>query len=149
VTTTLRDTHRFGYPSRQPAEVVAVLVDDGSARAVASVAVQEAVGRDAPVRFLQVVPTYHHDEGSGLAEDRMFRAALLALHGHPRTHSVFEVVRSDPTAAVRTRSRDAALVVVGVDEERDVPEGPSLANRCRTVASCPVQTVPIPIDPFG
>jgi hypothetical protein len=95
------------------------------------------------------VPTYHHDEGSGLAEDRMFRAALLALHGHPRTHSVFEVVRSDPTAAVRTRSRDAALVVVGVDEERDVPEGPSLANRCRTVASCPVQTVPIPIDPFG
>ncbi len=126
-----------------------MLVDDGSARAVASVAVQEAVGRDAPVRFLQVVPTYHHDEGSGLAEDRMFRAALLALHGHPRTHSVFEVVRSDPTAAVRTRSRDAALVVVGVDEERDVPEGPSLANRCRTVASCPVQTVPIPIDPFG
>ena len=126
-----------------------MLVDDGSARAVASVAVQEAVGRDAPVRFLQVVPTYHHDEGSGLAEDRMFRAALLALHGHPRTHSVFEVVRSDPAAAVRTRSRDAALVVVGVDEERDVPEGPSLANRCRTVASCPVQTVPIPIDPFG
>ena len=126
-----------------------MLVDDGSARAVASVAVQEAVGRDAPVRFLQVVPTYHHDEGSGLAEDRMFRAALLALHGHPRTHSVFEVVRSDPTAAVRTRSRDAALVVVGVDEERDVPEGPSLANRCRTVASCPVQTVPIPIDPSG
>ena len=126
-----------------------MLVDDGSARAVASVAVQEAVGRDAPVRFLQVVPSYHHDEGSGLAEDRMFRAALLALHGHPRTHSVFEVVRSDPTAAVRTRSRDAALVVVGVDEERDVPEGPSLANRCRTVASCPVQTVPIPIDPFG
>lgn len=126
-----------------------MLVDDGSARAVASVAVQEAVGRDAPVRFLQVVPTYHHDEGSGLAEDRMFRAALLALHGHPRTHSVFEVVRSDPTAAVRTRSRDAALVVVGVDEERDVPEGPSLANRCRTVASCPVQTVAIPIDPFG
>ena len=126
-----------------------MLVDDGSARAVASVAVQEAVVREAPVRFLQVVATYHHDEGSGLAEDRMFRAALLALHGHPRTHSVFEVVRSDPTAAVRTRSRDAALVVVGVDEERDVPEGPSLANRCRTVASCPVQTVPIPIDPSG
>jgi len=63
VTTTLRDTHRFGYPSRQPAEVVGVLVDDGSARAVASVAVQEAVGREAPVRFLQVVASYH-DEGS-------------------------------------------------------------------------------------
>jgi hypothetical protein len=147
VTTTLRDTHRFGYPSRQPAEVVGVLVDDGSARAVASVAVQEAVGRQAPVRFLQVVSSYHQDEGSALAEDRMFRAALLALHGHPRTHSVFEVVRSDPTAAVRTRSRDAALVVVGVDEHMDVLGGPSLASRCRSVASCPVRTVPLPTEP--
>ena len=53
VTTTLRDTHRFGYPSRQPAEVVAVLVDDGSAAAVAIVAVEEAVDREAPGLFLQ------------------------------------------------------------------------------------------------
>jgi hypothetical protein len=144
VTTTLRDTYRFGYPSPQPAEVVAVLVDDGSARAVASVAVEEAVARQAPVRFLQLVSSYHDDEGRALAEEKMFRAGLQALHGHPRTHSVFEVVRSDPTAIVRTRSRDAALVVVGVDAKRDVPGGPSLANRCRNLARCPVRTVPIP-----
>jgi hypothetical protein len=144
VTTTLRDTHRYGYPSRQPAEVVAVLLDDGSARAVAAVAVQEAVEREAPVRFLQVVSSDHDDEGRALAEDMMFRTALHALHGHPRTRSVFEVVRSDPAGVVRTRSRDAALVVVGVDEQTDVPGGPSLANRCRSVASCPVRTVPLP-----
>lgn len=144
MTTTLRDTHRSGYPSRLPAEVVAVLLDDGSARAVASVAVEEAVERQAPVRFLQLVSSYHDDEGRALAEEKMFRAGLQALHGHPRTHSVFEVVRSDPMAIVRTRSRDAALVVVGVDAKKDVPGGPSLANRCRSAATCPVQTVSIP-----
>ena len=37
----------------------------------------------------------------------------------PRTHSVFEVVRRRPTAVVRTWSRDAALVVVGVDEHEE------------------------------
>ena len=123
VTTTLRDTHRFGYTSRQPAEVVAVLVDDESARAVASVAVKEAVERQAPVRFLQVVSSYHDDEGRALAEDTMFLAGLHALHGHPRTHSVFEVVRSDPMAVVRTRSRDAALVVVGSTRRGTFREG--------------------------
>jgi hypothetical protein len=143
VATTLRDTHRFGYPSRQPAEVVAVLLDDGSALAVASVAVKEAVQRQAPVRFLQVVSSYHDDEGRSVAEEAMFRAGLHALHGHPRTHSVFEVVRRRPTAVVRTRSRDAALVVVGVDEHEETAGRRSLAERCRGVASCPVRTVPI------
>lgn len=146
MTTTLRDTHRFGYPSRQPAEVVAVLVDDGSARAVAAVAVEEAVERQAPVRFLQVISAYHDEEGRALAEEAMFRAGLRALHGHPRTHSVFEVVRSHPTATVRTRSRDAALVVVGVEEPGQGRGRRSLAERCRRVASCPVRTVPLGLD---
>jgi hypothetical protein len=141
VTTSLRDTHRFGYPSRQPAEVVAVLVDDGSARAVAAVAVEEAVERQAPVRFLQVISSYHDEEGRALAEEEMFRAGLRALHGHPRTHSVFEVVRGRPTAVVRTRTRDAALVVVGVDDQATGRGRRSLAERCRSVASCPVRTV--------
>lgn len=145
--TTLRDTNRFGYPSRQPAEVVAVLVADGSAEAVASVAVREAVQRRAPVRFLQVIPSSHDDEGRSVVEESTFRAGLRALHGHPRTHSVFEVVRRHPVNAVRTRSRDAALVVVGLDErvgENVGTSGPSsLADRCRSVASCPVRTVPI------
>ena len=160
---TLRDTRRYGYPSRQPPEVVAVLLDDGSARAVASVAVKEAVQRQAPVRFLQLVSSHNDDDGRSLAEEAMFRAGLRALHGHPRTHRVFEVVRSHPAAVVRNRSRDAALVVVGIDEpvgervgERvgkrvyesgKAPGQRSLADRCRSVASCPVRTVPIPAGP--
>ena len=160
---TLRDTRRYGYPSRQPPEVVAVLLDDGSARAVASVAVKEAVQRQAPVRFLQLISSHNDDDGRSLAEEAMFRAGLRALHGHPRTHSVFEVVRSHPAAVVRNRSRDAALVVVGIDEpvgervgERvgkrvyesgKAPGQRSLADRCRSVASCPVRTVPIPAGP--
>jgi hypothetical protein len=143
VTTTLRDTHRFGYPSRQPAEVVAVLVDDGSAAAVAIVAVEEAVDRQAPVRFLQIISSYHDEEGRALAEEAMFRAGLRALHGHPRTHSVFEVVRNRPTAVVRTRSRDAALVVVGVEAPDQGRGRRSLAERCGSVSSCPVRTVPL------
>jgi hypothetical protein len=143
--------------------VVAVLLDDGSARAVASVAVKEAVQRQAPVRFLQLVSSHNDDDGRSLAEEAMFRAGLRALHGHPRTHSVFEVVRSHPAAVVRNRSRDAALVVVAVDEpvgERvgkrvgkrvyesgKAPGQRSLADRCRSVASCPVRTVPIPAGP--
>lgn len=125
-----------------------MLVDDGSARAVASVAVQEAVQRKAPVRFLEVVSSHHDDEGRALAEEAMFRAGLHALHGHPRTHSVFEVVRRHPTIVVRTRSRDAALVVIGVDERVDKrkqsPDQCSLADLCRSVSNCPVRTVPIP-----
>jgi hypothetical protein len=144
--TTVRDTHRFGYPSRQPAEVVAVLLDDGSAQAVASVAVKEAVQRHTAVRFLQVVSSARDAEGRAVAEETMFRAGLRALHGHPRTHSVFEVVPDHPVNVVRSRSKDAALVVVGVDEGVSGPANaagrPSLADRCRGVASCPVRTVP-------
>ena len=47
MTTTAGNSHRLGYPSREPAEVVALLVDDGSAASVAAVAVQEAVARQA------------------------------------------------------------------------------------------------------
>jgi hypothetical protein len=144
VTTTVRDTRRFGYPSRQPAEIVAVLVDDGSARAVASVAVKEAVERQAPVRFLEIVSSYHDDEGRALAEETMFRVALQALHGHPRTHSVFEVVRGHTKAVLRARSRNAALVVVGVDEQTNAPRRRSLADQCQSVAVCPVRTVSVP-----
>jgi hypothetical protein len=39
MTTTARDTRCLRYPSREPAEVVALLVDDGSADSVAAVAV--------------------------------------------------------------------------------------------------------------
>jgi hypothetical protein len=141
MTTTAGNTHRLGYPSREPAEVVALLVDDGSAASVAAVAVQEAVERQAPVRFLQVVPAHLGDEARSLVEERMFRAGLHALRGHPRTASVFQVVACRPSAVLRRRSQDAALVVVGVSNEQ-APARPSLGSRCARVAGCPVRTVP-------
>jgi hypothetical protein len=127
--------------------VVAVLVNDGSAPVVASAAVTEAVRLHAPVRFLQIVASQHNDEGRSLAEEMLFRAGLRALHGHPRTPSVFEVVRSRTAAVIRTCSRDAALLVVGDDESGSGGERCSLADICRSVATCPVRAVPVPAEP--
>jgi hypothetical protein len=141
VTTTTRDTHRYGYPSRQPAEVLGLLVD-GSADRVAAVAVTEAVARQAPVRFLQVVPAHLDDEARSLAEEAMFRAGLHALRGHPRTQSVFEVVRNHTSSMIRSRSREAALMVVGVDQPQ--PGRRSLVDQCLKAAQCPVRPVPSP-----
>ena len=71
----------------------------------------------------------------------MFRAGLHALRGHSRTQSVFEVVRNHYAATVRARTRDAALIVVGLDGSQP-PGARSLAERCLRHATCPVRTVP-------
>jgi hypothetical protein len=83
MTCTAGATQRLGYPSREPAEVVALLVDDGSAASVAAVAVQEAVERQAPVRFLQVVPAHLDAEARSLVEERMFRRDCTPCVGTP------------------------------------------------------------------
>jgi hypothetical protein len=142
VTTTTGHTRWFGQPLRVPAEVIALLVDDGAANAVATVAVREAAHRQAPVRFLQVVPTDLDGPARAQVEESTFRAGLQALRGHPRTASVFEVVRRSPSAAVRRRSRTAALMVIGVADP-PAPEHQSLAERCALAAACPVHTVPV------
>ncbi len=144
MTTSAREAHQLGYPSRQPAEVVAVIKDDDGAGAVAGVAVQEAVTRGIPVRFLQVVPPHLDDEGCSLAEEAMFRAGLRALRGHPRTHSVFEVVRTDVPTVIRSRSQHAVLVVVGAEGGRAGRF--SLAQQCATAAACPVRHVAVTGD---
>jgi hypothetical protein len=157
-TTASPDIHRHGYPSRQPAEVVAVLADCGSAARVARAAVQEAVERQVPVRFLEVLTPHTadthdaDDQSCAEAEEILFRAGLHALRGHPRTHSVFEVVRGQVAAVVRQRSLGAALLVVGEDEAypgepADRPDARprrTLAERCLAAAECPVRTVPTP-----
>jgi hypothetical protein len=125
-----------------PAEVVALLVDDGFADRVAIAAVREAVHRQAPVRFLQVIPLHLDDEARARVEEETFRAGLHALRGHPRTLSVFEVIRRRPAAEVRRRSQSAALLVIGiVDQVAREPQ--SLTERCAQVANCPVHAVPI------
>ena len=141
MSTATRDTQRFGYPSRSPAEVLAVLVGDGSAGTVASVAVQEAVDRHAPVHFLQIVPTRLAEDARLICEEALFRQGLHALRGHPRTRSVFEVVRGNPAAVIRTRSANAALLVVGTHTPE--PDHRSIANQCRKAAQCAVRAVPV------
>jgi hypothetical protein len=119
--------------------VIAVLVDDGSAGPVADVAVREAVARQLPVRFLQVVPGGLDDEAKALTEEVLFRAGLHALRGHPRTRSVFETMPTPTSRAVRARSRYAALLVVG---EMPPHSGKPLpANESDSAVPCPVRVV--------
>jgi hypothetical protein len=132
---------RLGAFHRRPTEVVAGLVNDGSALPVAAAAVREAVRRRLPVRFLQLVagvPGTGHDSAAE-ADEATFRAGLHALHGHPRTPSTFELVIGDPATQVVARSRGAVVLVVG-DHPRD-ERGPSLADYCRAHADCAIQTV--------
>jgi hypothetical protein len=117
--------------------VVAVLDDAGSAPHVARVAVDEAARRGVPVRFLEVMGAHVDVEARVLTEDLLFRAGLRALRGHPRTHSVFEVVRGHVGAVVRRRSQGALLVVVG----EEAATGRALASRCLAAAECPVRIV--------
>jgi hypothetical protein len=94
------------------------------------------------------VPAHLDDDARLLVEERMFRAGLHALHGHPRTASVFEVVPCRPSTVLRSWSQAAALVVVGVSHEQ-APKRSSLAERCARVAVCPVRTVPFSVTFSG
>jgi hypothetical protein len=123
----------------QPAEVIAVLLDDGSAGPVAVVAVHEAVARQLPVRFLQVVPVGLDDEAKALTEEALFRAGLHALRGHPRTRSIFETMPTPTSRAVRARSRYAALLVVGEVPPYSVTT--LLADEPDSTVLCPVRVV--------
>ena len=123
---------------RRLGDVVAGLVNDGSAYAVARAAAREASHRGTGVRFLQVVPV-----GLGMDEradvDRAtFRAALDGLRGLPRVGCTFEVVDGEVAQALIERSRDAALLVVG----RDLPVTEhDVARVCQRDAACDVLTV--------
>jgi hypothetical protein len=130
---------RLGAFHRRPTEVVAGLVNDGSALPVAAAAVREAVRRRLPVRFLQLVAGVPGNDSSAEADEATFSAGLHALHGHPRTPSTFELVIGDPATQVVARSRGAVVLVVG-DHPRD-ERGPSLADYCRAHADCAIQAV--------
>lgn len=116
-----------------------MLLDDGSAGPIAVVAVHEAVARQLPVRFLQVVPLGLDAEARALTEETLFRAGLHALRGHPRTRSIFETMPTPTSRAVRARSRHAALLVVG---DGPPPSGnPLPANEPDSAVLCPVRVV--------
>lgn len=122
----------------QTPDVVAGLVNDGSAYPVARAAVAEALRRGGRVRFVQVA-------GAGLSADERdgvdratFRAALRAMKGMRGVPCTFEVVDGDPAATLVERSRTAELLVVGTDRPG---AGHDVAERCARDAGCAVLTV--------
>jgi hypothetical protein len=123
------------------AEVIAGLVNDGSALPVARAAVHEAATRHCAVRFVQVVGVDLDAEARTEADAATFQAALTALRGHPRLRCTFEVVSGSPGRKLVERSRRAAVLVVGDD---DPGSGASVAAYCQRHAACVVQLVPQP-----
>lgn len=120
-------------------EVVAGLVNDGSAEAVANAAVAEAARLGCDVRFVQAITSRLGSDDSTAADDATFHAALHALRGHSRVRCTFEAVRGDPATLLVTRSRQAALLVVGEDRAAATVK---VAEHCRAWAACTVKVVP-------
>jgi hypothetical protein len=77
-------------------DVVAGLVNGGSAYAVARAAVEAAVARGARVRFVQVPPPGLDVEERHDADRTTFREALRAMHGLPKVACSFELVDGAP-----------------------------------------------------
>jgi len=131
---------RHVTPSRSVVgEVVAGLVNDGSAVAVAAAAVQEAASRGVGIRFVQVLPDTMERDAVVAADAETFRAAMHALRGHSRTRCTFEVVTGSPEQVLVERSWSASVLVVGEDRPTS---GAEVAKFCKQYAACPVRTVP-------
>lgn len=127
------------------AEVLAGLVNDGSAETVARAAVALALELGCPVHFVQVRDSALLSDVGANADPPTFHAALRALHGHPRLSSTFEVVTGDPGAVLVQRSGHAQALVIGQDAPaaESGPAGRSaIALYCQEHARCAVRTVP-------
>lgn len=123
---------------QHPRDVVAGLVNDGMAAAVADAAVREAVLRAVRVRFVQVLPVGLSSEDRAEMDVAMFGVALRALHRQRRVPCTFETVDGDAAPILVERSRDAAVLVVG----RDAPDAVvRVGQYCQEHAGCDVLTV--------
>jgi nucleotide-binding universal stress UspA family protein len=124
-----------------PPEVVAGIVNDGSAAVVAQAAVRLARELGGTVRFVQVLPVGLDDHERADAEAATFGDALRALHGQPRVQATFEAPSGDPRELLVHRSRLATALVVGQDK----PGGGAphaVAAYCQANSGCRVLVVP-------
>ncbi|WP_137121764.1 hypothetical protein [Segeticoccus rhizosphaerae] len=128
---------RPSRPSTAAGEVVAGLVNDGSAARVARAAVRLAAVRQCGVRFVQVLTAHAHED----AGSATFGIALRALRGQHRIPVAFEVLSGHPGRTLVERSATATALVVGADT-RGASSG--TARYCRTHARCPVVTASAP-----
>lgn len=118
-------------------EVVVGLVNDGSARSVATAGLDHALLHDMSVSFVHVIAR-GGTQGADDVGDTTFAAVLDAMRGHGRLRCAFEVLRGDPYLVLVERSRGAGLLVIGSDASST---GASVADSCRLHAECPVLTV--------
>ncbi len=136
--TTSRSSAAVPYAQGAVGDVVAGLANDGRAEGIARVAVAEARRRGARLRFLQVVREGLTAEERAEADQATFRAAVRALRGFRGIPCRFELVTGDPTPTLLEAARSASVVIVGEDGLWR-----STAERCRTLADCPVIAVPL------
>ncbi len=123
-------------------EVVAGVINDGSAGAVAAVAVRIARELQSGVRFVQVLPESLTGDARAEVESALFSTALRALRGGPRVQATFEAPSGDPARVLVARSRTALRLVVGADQPHPDGDG-SVAAYCVANAACAVDVVPV------
>jgi hypothetical protein len=129
---------RGNGPAGDQDDVVAGLVNNGAAGAVARAAVREAARRGSRVRFIQVLPVGLTEEERADADRGTFRAALQAMRGQSRVPCSFEVLEGDAGQILVNRSRGASVLVLG----RDLPDAVApVAGYCHMHAACDVLTV--------
>jgi hypothetical protein len=126
-------------------EVVAGIVNDGSAGDVAAAAVGIARQLRGRVRFVQVLPDNLTGDARAEVESAMFSIALRALHGRPRVQATFEAPAGDPAEVLVKRSRAAIRLVVGADQPHPGDPAP-VAAYCLAHARCAVHVVPVSAD---
>jgi hypothetical protein len=138
----MRNTDHAPTPDPDPAvrEVVAGVVNDGSAAAVAAAAVRIARELRGRVRFVQVLPDTLTGDARTEAESALFSTALRALRGRPRVQATFEAPVGDPAKVLVARSRTAMRLVVGADQPHLDHEG-AVAAYCLAHAGCAVDVV--------
>ena len=140
----MRDTVQAPTPVEDSGirEVVAGVVNDGSAAAVAAAAVRIARELSGHVRFVQVLPDTLTGEARAEAESALFSTALRALRGRPRVQATFEAPAGDPGKVLVARSRTALRLVVGADQPHRDHQG-TVAAYCVAHAGCTVEVVPL------
>ncbi len=130
------------HPTQTRGDVIAGLVNNIMATAVAGAAVREAARRGARVRFLQVLPAGLSTEDHATVASVLFKVALQSLHGAHRVPCTFETVVGSAPETLVERSRDASLLVVGADDQN---ASIRVADYCQEHGQCDVMVVAEPL----
>lgn len=129
------------------AEVVAGLVNDGSAQAVADAAVELSRRFGAPLRFVYVVPTGTPVSATSEVKALSFATALRSLRHGDKQRVTFESPAGDPSQTLVQRSAKARALVVGEDHTDPSEPHRTIAAYCVQHARCEVHVVAHPWTP--